>query len=147
MNGKKRTGISRRQFARQAAVVAAASLVPASMPTDNLESDSTVAAPPAQQSSNTPPLSPTSQAEAEARYQNILSLYGDRSSEAQKTDLRRLCLVAQPPLDRLRSFPLDNNDAPSLYLKPLIEREVKHTMPWNAAKAGPPKPSPVTKKP
>ena len=142
MNGKKRTGISRREFGRRAAIVTAASLVPASA----LASASAVAEPTPQQSSTTPPLSPAGQAEAEARYQNILSLYGDRFSEAQKTDLRRLCFAAQPPLDRLRSFPLDNNDAPSLYLKPLMEREVKHTMPWNAGKAGTAS-SPAAKKP
>ena len=131
MNGKKRSGISRREFGRRAAIVTAASLVPASA----LASDSAVAVP-LQQTPGAPVLSPESQAEAEARYQTIVNLYGSRFSEAQKADLRRLCFAAQPPLDRLRSFAIENGDAPSLYLKPLVEREVKHVMPWNAGKAG-----------
>jgi hypothetical protein len=31
--------------------------------------------------------------------------------------------LAQPPLDRLRAYPLENGDGPGLYLKPLLERE------------------------
>lgn len=131
MNGKKRSGISRREFGRRAALVTAASLVPASA-----LASAPAAAMPLQQTPDTPALSPESQAEAEARYQTIVNLYGSRFSEAQKADLRRLCFAAQPPLDRLRSFAIENGDAPSLYLKPLVEREVKHTMPWNAGKAG-----------
>ena len=41
----------------------------------------------------------------------------------QKADLRRLCNLAQPPLDRLRAYALENGDGPALYLKPLVERE------------------------
>lgn len=143
MNGNKRVEVSRREFARRAAIVTAASMVPANA----LASNSANTEPPAhQQSLNTPALSPESKAEAEARYQTILNLYGSRFSDAQKADLHRLCLEAQPPLDRLRSFAIENGDGPSLYLKPLIEREVKHTMPWNAGKAGP-APGQATKKP
>lgn len=132
MNGKKRSGISRREFTRRAAIVTAVSLVPASAAASN----STIAEAPPQQTPDLSALPPESQAEAEARYQTIVNLHGSRFSEAQKADLRRLCFVAQHPLDRLRSFAIENGDAPSLYLKPLVEREVKHTMPWNAGKAG-----------
>lgn len=147
MNGKKRSGISRREFTRRAAIVTAASLVPAEALASNsaaavAASNSAIPEAPSQQTPGAPVLSPESQAEAEARYQTIVNLYGSRFSEAQKADLRRLCFAAQPPLDRLRSFALENGDAPSLYLKPLVEREVKHTMPWNAGK-----PAQATKKP
>lgn len=78
-----------------------------------------------QQTTNTPWLSPESQAEAEARYQSILGVYGARFAEPQKADLRRLCFSAQLPLDNLRKFTLENGDGPALYLKPLVEREKK----------------------
>jgi len=72
-----------------------------------------------------PKLSAEGQAEAEARLQAILSRYGSRFSDAQKADLRRLCFLAQPPLDHLRAYALKNWDGPALYLKPLVEREKK----------------------
>jgi hypothetical protein len=81
-----------------------------------------------------PKLSPEGQTEAEARLQSILAQYGTRFSEDQKADLKRLCLLAQPPLDRLRAYALENGDAPALYLKPLVEREKKPKPP--AAKSG-----------
>jgi hypothetical protein len=68
-------------------------------------------------------LSPESRAEVEARIQTILNQYGSRFSDAQKADLHRLCALAQPPLDRLRAYALENGDGPALYLKPLVERE------------------------
>jgi hypothetical protein len=77
------------------------------------------------QSPDTPSLSTESRAEAEARYQAILGVYGSRFSDAQKSDLRRLCFAAQPPLDHLREYAIENGDGPALYLKPLVEREKK----------------------
>jgi hypothetical protein len=76
-----------------------------------------------QQPADLPRLSPESHAEAEARLQAVLAQYGSRLSDAQKTDLRRLCFLAQPPLDRLRAYALENGDTPALYFKPLVERE------------------------
>jgi hypothetical protein len=72
-----------------------------------------------------PKLSPQSQAEADFRFQAILSQYPDRFSEAQKTDLRRLCVLLQPPLDRIRAYAISNGDLPALYLKPLVDRDKK----------------------
>ena len=136
-------GISRREFARRAAVASAvAAVAPASALTSRsspLNEHATVAAtdrggrfsdpstkvvPSAeQQPTDLPKLSPESHAEVEARVQTILSQYGSRFSDAQKNDLRRLCHLAQPPLDRLRAYALENGDGPALYLKPLVERE------------------------
>ena len=145
MNGKKSKRISRREFARRAAVASAvASIAPAvagaSAATGSQAAGAAQAAPdpktvhatgifaapapaPAQQPANTPKLSAESQAEAEARYQSILNQYGKRFSDEQKTDLRRLCYVSQPPLDRLRAYNLANGDAAALYLKPLVEHD------------------------
>ena len=122
MGSKNDSAISRREFARRAALVsAAASLAPA----DLLRSESSAAPLPAQQPANAPKLSPESQAEVESRIQSIFTQYGKRLSDAQKADIRRLATEAQPQLDRLRAFATDNGDGPGLYLKPLMEREKK----------------------
>ena len=79
--------------------------------------------PDAQQPAPLPKLSPESQAEVDSRIEAIFAQYGKRFSDEQKGDIRRLCAVAQPPLDRLRAYALENGDGPALYLKPLVERE------------------------
>jgi hypothetical protein len=119
MNGKSSSPISRREFARRAAIVSAVSMVPTSA---RLARPS-MADPFPDQSSDTPSLSSESKAEAEARYQTILGVYGSRFSDTQKSDLRRLCFAAQPSLDHLRAYTIENADGPALYLKPLVERE------------------------
>ena len=128
--------ISRREFARRAAMVSAASLAPATLLSGGvLPAPSLTQQPPAPAS-----LSTESQAEVESRIQAILGQYGGHFSEAQKTDLRRLCKEAQPALDRLRAYPTENGDGPALYLKPLMEREKKPS-PMTA----PPKPAATPK--
>jgi hypothetical protein len=132
MNEPRKSGISRRQFARRAAVLSAsASIVPAATVfADSLQT------PPTQQPAQTHPnLSPESQAEAEARYQQILSQYGSRFSAEEKASLREMNLVTQTSLDNVRAYSLENGDAPALYLKPLVEREKKPVQPPAAAPA------------
>lgn len=132
MNEPGKSGISRRQFARKAALLSAsASVVPAaSMFGESFQ------APPAPQTAPThPSLSAESQAEAEARYQQILSQYGSRFSAEEKTSLREMNLVTQESLDKVRAFSLQNGDAPALYLKPLVEREKKPVQPPAATPA------------
>jgi hypothetical protein len=121
MNGKSGNSITRREFARRAAIVSAATMVPAgalAVPSPNAE-------PAITQTPDSPSLSAQGKAEAEARYQAILAAYGTRFSETQKADLRRLSYEAQEPLDRLRAYPIANGDGPALYFKPLVEREKK----------------------
>lgn len=89
----------------------------------------------AQQGPPMPKLTPEGQIEVDARVQTILSQYGGRFSEAQKADLRRLCILAQPPLDRLRAYAVENGDGTALYLKPLMEREKKPAAKPNAKPA------------
>ncbi|HTQ61662.1 MAG TPA: hypothetical protein VMI32_15675 [Candidatus Solibacter sp.] len=137
MDEKTRSPISRREFARRAAIVSAVSLVPVATPSLT----SGLVQPLPQQPSDAPSLSPESQAEASARYQAILALYGARFSDTQKTELQRLCFLAQPPIDRIRAFGIENGDSPALYLKPLMEREKKP-----APSAIRPKPNPAAKK-
>src|SRR5258707_2914622 len=122
---------SRREFPRRAALGAATAAV---LPLREIVPAATASEPPsayatAQTSPQNPPtapkLSPQSQAEADFRFQAILNQYPDRFSEAQKTDLRRLSVLLQPPLDRIRSYPISNGDSPALYLKPLVDRDKK----------------------
>jgi len=121
MSAKNGSAISRREFARRAAMVsAAASLSPAELLTES----PTASAQPLQAASPSgPKLSPESQAEMESRLQAVFAQYGSRLSDAQKSDLRRIAAEGQAALDRLRAFPTDNGDGPALYLKPLMERE------------------------
>lgn len=138
MNGENRSAISRREFARRAAIVSAASFVPpGTLPADTLPEQTALPAP-----SDTPSLSPEGQAEAEARYQTILAIYGARFSDAEKTELRKQSFLAQPALDHIRAFKIENADAPALYLKPLVERE---RTPSSIAASH--SPSPAAKKP
>ena len=124
---------SRREFARRAALGGAAAAV---LPLREIVPDAGASAPrpaPAQTSSQNPTgapkLSPQSQAEADFRFQAILNQYPDRFSEAQKTDLRRLCVSLQPPLDRIRAYAVSNGDLPGLYLKPIVDRDKKPASP------------------
>ena len=112
---------SRREFARRAVVGAASATL---LPLPNLLPDATTPGP-AQASANAPKLSPQSQAEADSRFEAILQQYPDRFSETQKGELKRLCVFAQPPLDRIRAYTVGNGDLPALYLKPLVDREKK----------------------
>ena len=63
--------------------------------------------------------------ENDLRMRTILGLYGDRFSDAQKTDLRKVSASTQGALERIRAFKLENSDESCLYLKPLMEREKK----------------------
>jgi hypothetical protein len=126
MNEPRKGGISRRQFARRAALLSAsASIAPAA----SVFADTLQTAPAQQAPAAHPNLSPESQAEAEARYQQILSQYGSRFSAEEKTSLREMNLVTQASLDKVRGFSLENGDGPALYLKPLVEREKKPVQP------------------
>src|SRR5260370_41136205 len=145
---------SRREFARRAALGAATAAV---LPLRELVPSAAPSEPPSaqapaqtslQNATSAPKLSPPSQAEADFRFQAILNQYPDRFSEAQKTDLRRLCVAAQPPLDRIRAYAISNGGLPALFLKPLVDRDKKPAAPASAsAKPSAPANSVATPKP
>ena len=113
--------LSRREFAQRAALLSAtASLAPSEVLRPAAGS-----LPPAQSAQSSPRMSGAAQAEADARYQQILTLYSDRLDDAQKANIKRMCAELQPSLERIRSYKLVNGDAPALYLKPLVERQKK----------------------
>jgi hypothetical protein len=113
--------ISRRDFARRAALTAATvAVVPA-----EVFAESKKAATPAKPVAKTPEpaagepakeLSAASQAEVENAYKNILDRYGARLSAEQKKDIRRLLAQQQKGIDAIRAFPLDNADEPATVL-------------------------------
>lgn len=129
---KPRKGISRREFARRAAI---ASAVASWAPVHAVAAAASPQPAQAQQPPNLPQLSPESEAEVETRVQSILGQFEYRFSEEQKADIRRLCTMTQPQLDRLRAYNLQNGDNPALYLKPLVERENKKPAPPTRAAA------------
>lgn len=121
------SALSRREFARRAAFGTAA------VATGSTPLWGTTTQPPVGVGSQTPAASPNlsqqSAAEAEARCQTILRQYGDRFSDAQKADIKHVCLGIQQNLDKIRAYSLSNGDQPGLYLKPLVEREKKSGAP------------------
>ena len=127
-NSKKQ--VSRRDFARKAALLGlAAPLVTTAGKVESPSSPSLDDQNPPKLPPDFPKLSDQSRAEVEERYQTILKQYGSRFSAEQKTDLRRLCFLAQPPLEHLRAYTIRNGDSPALYLKPTVEREKKSAKP------------------
>ncbi len=97
MNEKSGSMFSRRQFARRAAVLStAASLVSAEA---ILPGDSSASA-----SQSSPSLSSAGQREADSRYQQILSLYGEQLDDAQKAKIKKMCEDLQPTLEKIRNF-------------------------------------------
>ena len=115
-------GITRRDFARQVALVTATAAAGLSVPASLLEAVG-AAQESAQQAPKTPSLTPQGQAEVDGKIHAILGRYGDRLNEAQKADVQRLAKEMQPPLEKLRAYSLLNSDMPATILKPIVERE------------------------
>jgi hypothetical protein len=111
--------LSRRTFTHRAALLSAsASIVPVGL----MLPAEVSAAVPAQLPENLPKLSAEGQMEAEARFQMVLSRYGNRLSEEEKRSAKVLCFSLQNTLERLRAYPLENGDVPAIFLKPSFDR-------------------------
>ena len=127
---KKESGLSRREFAKAAALTTAAALVPAELVAQQEKPAPTTAAKPPEKPPEAPKLSEASQAEADFSYQTVIRKYGSRFSEEQKAEIKRLITSQQGTLDKLRAFAVTNGDQPALVLKfppmaKLIAPEVK----------------------
>jgi hypothetical protein len=108
----KKTRMSRRDFARRAVLAAAtAAVVPSNLLGE--PGTTTAPAPQAAQQPEEPKLSPESRAEVQAKIEAIFRKYGNRLSEEQRADVRRLTREGQKSLESLRAFPLDNADQPA----------------------------------
>ncbi len=125
--------ISRRQFAREAALAGAtAALLPSSALAQG--EDRAADQLPPSVAADYAQLPPASQAEVETKYQAVVRRYGARFSAAQKTEVRRQLIAAQKALDALRAFPLENSDPPATVFR--VYRREAASKP--AAKAGKP---------
>ncbi len=105
--------LSRRDFARNAALAAATAAV---LPRDLLAQEEKTAPKPPEKPPEKPKLSPELQAEAEARIQNLLRKYGSRLTEEQKADVRKQITEGMEGVGKLRAFSLDNADEPATVL-------------------------------
>jgi hypothetical protein len=135
MDEPEKAGISRRQFARRAVLLSASASI---APTGSVFAQTLQTAAAQEAAAVHPNFPAESQAEAEGRYQQILSQYGGRFTVEEKASLREMNLATQASLDKVRAFSLENGDAPALYLKPLVEREKR---PMQPPAAGPAKKS------
>lgn len=114
--------LGRRQFALGAAAVATNALIPKgnALPLDALAQ---VTASPAasvdpqslEQKTRTAmaKLSASAQAEVEMKVASIFRKYGDRLSDEQKADIRRIMAESQEGLEKMRVFKLENGDQPA----------------------------------
>ena len=104
--------ITRRGFAKGAAVAATAALI---HPVEMLAQTTTSPVPPLAQKAKEAlaKLPPLSRAEVEAKVSEIIRRYGDRLNDEQKADILRIMAESQPGLDKMREFLLHNDDQPA----------------------------------
>ncbi|MGB9119743.1 MAG: hypothetical protein WCE73_03905, partial [Candidatus Angelobacter sp.] len=58
-------------------------------------------------------LSASAQAEVEMKVASIFRKYGERLSDEQKADIRRIMAESQEGLEKMRAFKLENSDQPA----------------------------------
>jgi hypothetical protein len=109
--------ISRRDFGRRAAVAAVVTLSSSMMLACN--TSSVQEAKPGEKSpgQNGGGLTPDQSQEVEARLANIVRKYGNRLSNEQRQHLRRILTYNERMLVSIRTFSLQNGDAPASVLK------------------------------
>ena len=111
------SGLSRREFARRAALAAAGIATGPSSSMHGPRPEPYSPPGPAQQAPSDSGLSPAAEPEVESKIQIILRKYGSRLNETQKADIRRLVKEGQKPLEKLRAYTLENSDTPALVLR------------------------------
>lgn len=109
--------LGRRRFAFGAAAAAAALVIPAAEASRAPGQGAPPAAPPTpleqQAEAAMAKLSSRAQAEVEMKIAEILRKYGDRLSDEQKVDIRKVMAETQAGLEAMRAFPLENGDQPA----------------------------------
>lgn len=111
---KESNGVSRREFAKAAALTTVAVLVPPGVVAQ--ESNPASQAHETMKEKTVPEpakLSATSQAEADLAYDTILRKFGTRFTEEQKAEIKRLVTQQQSSLDKLRAAKVTNADQPA----------------------------------
>jgi hypothetical protein len=113
--------LGRRQFALGAAAAATTALIPKgnALTIDVLAQAAPPAASVAPQSLETKTqaamakLSASAQTEVETKVASIFRKYGDRLSDEQKADIRRIMAESQEGLEKMRAYKLENGDQPA----------------------------------
>jgi hypothetical protein len=114
--------IGRRQFALGAAAAATTALIPKGngLTLDVLAQAATPTTQPidpqsleAKTKAAMAKLSPSAQAEVEIKVASIFRKYGERLSDEQKADIRRIMAESQEGLEKMRVFKLENSDQPA----------------------------------
>ena len=116
---KPKTAITRRSFARGAAVAATAAL----FPMNEIWAESV--APTQAQPGATEKLSPAARAEVDAKAKEIFRKYGSRLSDEQKADIRKVLAETQDGLEKMRRFALGNGDQPATVFKLTAEKRAR----------------------
>ena len=117
--------MTRRSFATGAAAAAAAVLI---SPAETLaQSQPPKADTPTAQKAQAAlaKLGPQSRAEVEMKVGEIFRKYGDRLNDEQKSDILRIMAEGQPPLDKMRTFLLQNGDQPATVLQLLRDAKTE----------------------
>jgi hypothetical protein len=119
---KEEVTVSRREFAKAAALTTAAALAPIDLLAQQQSPKETTQAKPPAKPPETEPikLSETSKAEADFAYETLMRKYGGRFTEEQKKDIKRLTYAQQEGLEKLRAFPVTNGDQPATVLKVVV---------------------------
>lgn len=109
--------MSRRRFALSTAVAAATALVAPSEIAGQTAAATTPPPKPIDQQADAAiaKLSLKARAEAEMKTAEVFRKYGDRLTEEQKADIRKVMAETQThdALEKMRSFALENNDQPA----------------------------------
>jgi hypothetical protein len=119
--------LGRRQFALGAAAAATTALIPKgnALPFETMAQTAAATSQPVDpQSPEAQPLeqktraamaklSASAQAEVEMKVASIFRKYGDRLSDEQKADIRRIMAESQEGLEKMRAFKLENSDQPA----------------------------------
>jgi hypothetical protein len=112
MRSNKKSLLSRREFARDVAVIATVAAIAPSSVVAQTEKSATPLKPLPEEEG----LSVQAKAEAEMNNRALLEKYSDRLDDAQKKDVRRLLMQQQKSIETLRGFALVNADEPALVL-------------------------------
>ena len=114
--------LGRRQFALGAAAAATTALIPKGngLMIDAMAQAAAAGNPPADSQSleaktkaAMAKLSASAQAEVEMKVASIFRKYGDRLSDEQKADIRRIMAESQEGLEKMRAFKIENGDQPA----------------------------------
>jgi len=134
--------LGRRQFALGAAAAATTALIPkgngltidALTHAADTASDTSVEA---KIKAAMAKLSASAQAEVEMKVASIFRKYGDRLSDEQKADIRRIMAESQEGLEKMRAFKLENGDQPADAFRAYRSEKPDGVKPSEAKASGP----------